>query len=112
MDKTGRRTAQFTELMEGWRMLGLIRLAVAGFVGLTVVYVVVSLYSRSVRRERLEERAAEKIAEGDLEESRREAFIEKGMRDYEESLRRKLILGVFVVPVIAVIAIVVATNFM
>lgn len=93
-------------------MVALIRLAVIGLVVLTVIYVVVSLYSRSVRREKLEGWADERIAEGRLEESERDAFIEEGMRDYEHSLRKKLILGVYVVPIIAVIILVYVTNFM
>ena len=35
-------------------MIGLVRAAVLGFLALSVVYVLVSIYSRSVRRERLE----------------------------------------------------------
>lgn len=93
-------------------MLPLIRLAVFGLIGLTILYVVISLYSRSLRREWLEDRAAEKIAEGTLDDAGRNAFIETGMRDYEHSLRRKLILGVFVVPVIVVAGLVYVMNFM
>jgi hypothetical protein len=93
-------------------MVALIRLAVVGLVVLTAIYVMVSLYSRSVRREKLEGWADERIAEGRLEEGDRDAFIEEGMRDYEHSLRKKLILGVYVVPVIVVILLVYVTNFM
>ena len=37
-------------------MIGFIRLAVFGFIGLTVLYFLVSIYSRSTRREELERR--------------------------------------------------------
>lgn len=92
--------------------MAFLRLIVFGFLALSVVYLAVSFYSRSVRREKLEGRADERIAEGRLEESARDAFIEDGMRDYEHSLRKKLILGVYVVPVIVVIILVYVTNFM
>ena len=93
-------------------MVALIRLGAVGLVVLTVIYVMVSIYSRSVRREKLEDWADERIADGRLAEGDRDAFIEEGMRDYEHSLRKKLILGVYVVPIIAVIILVYVTNFM
>lgn len=93
-------------------MLGAIRLGVFGLVVLTILYFLISLYSRSVRREKLENEAAEQIAQGTLDAEARDAYIEDGMRDYEGSLRRKLILGVFVVPVVVVIMLIYVTNFM
>ncbi|SMX31875.1 hypothetical protein [Actibacterium lipolyticum] len=92
-------------------MLGFIRLGVFGFLGLCVLYLMVAFYSRSVRREKLENQAAEQIAEGTLEVTGYEAFIENGMREYEGSLRRKLIVGVFIVPVVAVLVLIYVTNF-
>lgn len=93
-------------------MIAMIRLGVIGMIALSIIYILVSIYSRSVRREKLENRAAEMIAEGTLEETARDAYIEDGMLAYQSSLRRKLILGVFVVPVIAVAALIYVTNFM
>jgi hypothetical protein len=87
-------------------MLALARLLVIGFVVLTVIYVSLSLYSRSVRRAKLEREWDEEIRTGD-----RDAFIEDGMRDYDGSLRKKLILGVYIVPVTLVIVIIYLTNF-
>lgn len=82
-------------------MIGLIRLAVVGFVLLTVVYVLVSIYSRSVRRERLEkEWDTDPANEGRLPDERT-AFIEAGMQTYRHSLRRRLIVLVYVVPLAA-----------
>ena len=77
--------------------MGIVRLAVFGFIFLGIVYVMISIYSRSVRREKLEDKWDEDIKEGD-----RDAYIKAGMLDYETSLRKKLILLVFVVPVIVV----------
>lgn len=93
-------------------MIALIRLGIFGLIGLTVLYFLVSWYSRSVRRERLEGWADEKIAEGELEATARDTYIEDGMRDYDASLRKKLILGVYVVPIIAVSVLIYVTNFM
>ncbi len=93
-------------------MLALIRLVVIGLIGLSAIYLLVSLYSRSVRREKLENRADEEIAEGTLNPADRATYIEQGMRDYEHSLRRKLIWGVYIVPICVVAILVYVTNFM
>jgi len=88
-------------------MFALARLAIVGFIVLTIIYVSVSLYSRSVRRDKLEAEWAKNDMVGDGE-----AWVEEGLKDYDDSLRRKLILGVYVVPVLAVIAIIYVVNFM
>ncbi len=82
------------------------RLMVLGFVVLTVVYVIVSLYSRSVRREKLEKEFDEEVQTGD-----RDAFIEAGMAAYQGSLRRKLIWGVYIIPLLVLLALLLA-NFL
>ena len=46
-------------------MIAIIRLVVFGFVGLSVVYFVVSIYSQSVRREKLEKHFDEGGEEGE-----------------------------------------------
>lgn len=79
----------------------------AGLVVLTIVYVVLSVWSRSVRREKLEEEWDTDIRTGD-----REAFIEDGLRDYDQSLRRKLILGVYVIPVLFVLGMIYVMNYL
>lgn len=86
-------------------MFALFRLIIVGFVLLTIVYLCLSLYSRLVRRRKL---AAEweETRQGD-----RDAFIEKGLEEYDSSLRRKLIFGVYVVPTVLVALIVYLTNF-
>lgn len=87
-------------------MFALARLAVIGFVVLTVIYVCLSLYSRASRRGKLKEEWEEEGMTGD-----RDAFIKEGLQDYDSSLRRKLILGVYIVPVTLVIVIIYLTNF-
>ena len=92
-------------------MFGLLRLTAIGFVVLTVVYISVSLYSRSVRRERLERRWTERHGDNGPIEDRAE-FIHRGLRRYDRSVRRKLILLVYVIPVIGVATIIYVVNFM
>lgn len=88
--------------------MGLVRLIVFGFIGLTVVYFLVSIYSRSVRREKLEKQWDGNPTEpGD---AARDAFIEKGLAAYETGFRKKLILLIYVVPTVVIAAIFFLTN--
>ncbi|PVA09646.1 hypothetical protein DC366_13250 [Pelagivirga sediminicola] len=87
-------------------MLALLKLIVIGGVVLTVIYVVLSIWSRRVRRGELE---AEWLIAGRPGDE--EAFVAGGLKEYDSSLRRKLILGVYVVPVSVIAIIVYFTNF-
>jgi Ca2+/Na+ antiporter len=87
-------------------MAALARLLIIGFIVCTILYVVLSLYSRSVRKGKLREWWEEEGRPGDLD-----TYIEKGLEEYDGSLRRKLILGVYVVPFSIVAAIIYFTNF-
>jgi len=87
-------------------MLALARLLGIGLVVLTVVYFSLSLYSRRVRRGKLEREWDEEIGTGD-----REAFVRAGLKQYDGSLRRKLILGVYIVPLSLMMLIIYLTNF-
>lgn len=78
----------------------------AGLVLLTILYAVLSLWSRSVRRERLEDEW-----DRDRPTPDRDAFISDGIRDYDRSLRRRLILGVYVVPVVFALVMIYLTNY-
>jgi hypothetical protein len=89
-------------------MFALARLLVIGFLVLTVVYISLSFYSRAVRRGKLEA----EWREGETGGENMEEFVQEGLEDYDGSLRRKLILGVYVVPVCIVSFIIYATNFM
>ena len=86
------------------------RLFALGFVVMTVMYVLVSLYSSSVRREKLEKQWDADHPDGSDPGSRR-AFIETGMAAYQDSFRPKLILLVYVIPTVLVIAALVVTNW-
>lgn len=87
-------------------MLGLLRLIIVGGIFLTIVYVILSMWSRAVRRAKLRTEWEDTGRPGDLD-----AYVEAGLREYDGSLRRKLILGVYVVPVLVVSTIVYLTNF-
>ncbi len=73
---------------------------------LTVIYVVVSLYSRWVRRGKLIAHWEKKGLLGD-----RDAFLERGMRQYDKSFRKKLLLGIYVIPIGAIVLLIYITNF-
>lgn len=91
-------------------MIGFLRAAVLGFVVMTVVYVVVSIYARSTRREALEkEWDTDPANEGRLPDERA-AFIEKGIEDWRHSFRHKLILLIYILPMAAVAVIAYLVN--
>ncbi|HDR27136.1 hypothetical protein [Rhodovulum sp.] len=87
-------------------MIALLRFLLMGFVVLTVVYVSVLLYSRAMRRRKLRRHWDEKIGTGD-----RDAFVREGLALYDRSLRRRLILGVYIIPMIVVGTIVYIVNY-
>ncbi|WP_299151543.1 hypothetical protein [uncultured Tateyamaria sp.] len=86
--------------------MALIRLFFIAFVVLSIVYLSLSLYSRSRARDRLE---------GEWDESDktmpRDAFVREGLQDYDGSLRRKLIWGVYIVPMALVCLTIYLVNF-
>ena len=86
-------------------MGAMLRLAAMGFVVLSVVYVCLWFYSRAVRRGKLRD-DYEPDLDGDFD-----TYMDKGMEAYHNSLRPKLLLGVYVVPISAVAAIIYFTNF-
>ena len=89
--------------------MGLIRLVVFGFLALSVVYLAITFYSRSVRREKLEKAWAEDHPE-DSDSAARDTHIKEGMLEYQNGIRPKLILLVYIVPTIVVVATLIMTN--
>lgn len=78
-------------------MIGLIRNIVIIFLILTVVYIILSQWSRWRERVRLREdyRAqSELFRETDTQDD----FVTRGMAEYNRSLRPKLFLGVYFIP--------------
>ena len=87
-------------------IVGWIRLILMALVLLTVVYLLVSIYSRSVRRERLEKSFDAGGVEGD-----RDAYIADGMQHYERGLRKRLIWLVIILPLMAMAVTVYFVNW-
>jgi hypothetical protein len=87
-------------------IMGWLRLWFMALIGLTVVYVIVGIYSRSVRREKLEDRWVEEELEGD-----RDAWIEAGMKAYDRGLKKKLLWLIYIIPMAAFGAIIFFVNW-
>lgn len=91
-------------------MAGFVRLVIVGFVVMTIVYIVLSIYSRGQRRQKLRDEWNQGSLAG-KPPGDYDAFMEKGMADYDGSLRKKLIWGVYVIPTAIVLLIIYLTNF-
>lgn len=89
--------------------MALVRLVVFGFLFLSVIYLALSWYSRSLRREKLEDQWAAEHPEDKSSEVRKK-YIADGMKEYEGGLRKKLIWLVYIVPTVLVLAILIVTN--
>jgi hypothetical protein len=95
-------------------MLGFIRFFIIGMIALTVLYILLGIYVRSLTRERLEEEWASEN-EASLEEgsnAARDDYVEAGMQDYAGSIRPKLLLGVYILPMITFCVVFYMTNIM
>ena len=88
-------------------MFGAMRLFLVLLVLQTIAYFALSLYSRGVRRRKLETGWDEKGKLGN-----KEAFVERGLHVYDNSFRRKLILAVYIVPWVAIGALIYIVNYM
>ena len=88
--------------------MGFIKLVVFGFVGLTVVYWSVALFARSVTKERLENKFDAENPEGDR--NTRDAYIAEGLREYDTSIRPKLVGLVYIVPTVVIGTIIYTIN--
>ncbi|MDG1864237.1 MAG: hypothetical protein P8J02_13740 [Yoonia sp.] len=89
--------------------MGFVRLVLFGCLALSVVYLSISIYSRSVRREKLENAWAEEN-EGSQDMDARDAFVAEGIKAYNASFRPKLIGLVYIIPTLIVFAIIYLTN--
>jgi hypothetical protein len=87
-------------------MVAFFKLALFGYIALTVIYWLLAIYFRSMERERLEK----EHDHGDIPGTR-EAHVAHGLAAYEKSLRRRLIGLVFVIPTAVVVALVWILNF-
>jgi hypothetical protein len=87
-------------------IIGWLRLAFFALIGLTVVYFMVGLYSRSVRREKLEKRWEAEGLTGD-----RDAWIEEGMQAYDKGLKKQLLWLIYIIPMIVFCVIIAFVNW-
>lgn len=91
--------------------MGWLRLAFLMYVALTVIYFVTGIYSRSVRREKLEkEWDTDPAREGQTQEERRN-FIEAGMVHYDEGLKKRLLWLIYIIPTVAFLATIYFVNW-
>ena len=90
--------------------MALVRLVVFGFLVLSVVYLSIAFYSRSVRREKLEEEW-DAIPSADASAEERGAFIKTGLMEYHNGFWAKLIWLVYIIPTCLVAGIVYFTNY-
>jgi predicted permease len=79
-------------------MIGWIRNLVIIFLLLILAYAVLSATSNFRQRQKLK---SEYHGEAEIES--KEAFIERGLRDYNRSIRPKMLLGVYIIPFAAII---------
>jgi hypothetical protein len=95
-------------------MIAIFQLIIFGFIAMTLIYWIVSVYSRSVRREKLEKAFDSGEAMRNLPEDvtlDRDAYIETGMAAYEHGLKRRLIWLVYVIPTVVVAVTVYLVNY-
>ena len=85
------------------------RLALFGLIALTVIYWLLLVYARSLRRERLEKEYDDGSVDGDVK-GHRDDYIAQRMAKYEHSLKRKLLWLVYVLP-IGIVTVLVWLNF-
>lgn len=88
-------------------MFGFLRLLLVAVIGLTVVYILMTIYVRSLAKERLEKEWRQEGGNGD-----RDAYVKQGMAEYEKSFRPKLLLLVYILPLIAFCAVFYMSNFL
>ncbi|MDZ7908001.1 MAG: hypothetical protein U5N10_07205 [Gemmobacter sp.] len=87
-------------------MFAILRAWAIAFVLLTILYWMLRIYFRSLRREKLEKQFDAGDAEGD-----RSAYIDSGMQAYDRSLRPRLLWLVYVLPLTAIAVIIYFVNY-
>lgn len=84
----------------------LIRLFVIGFIGLSVVYALMFIWLRSLRRERLEN----EWDSGRAPHTTRDRHIADGMAQFRRSTVVRLLWGVYVLPLVALGVVIYINN--
>ena len=91
--------------------MGWLRLAFVMYVALTVIYFLTSIYSRSVRREKLEKEWDTDPAREGVPQDERRAFIEAGMQAYDKGLKKRLLWLIYILPTIGFLATIYFINW-
>ena len=91
--------------------MGWLRLAFFLYVGLTIAYFLTAIYSRSIRREKLEKEWDTDPAREGAPQDERTAFIEAGMQAYETGLKKRLLWLIYIIPTIAFAATIYFVNW-
>jgi hypothetical protein len=91
--------------------MGWLRLAFVMYVALTIIYFVTSIYSRSVRREKLEKEWDTDPAREGVPQDERRAFIEAGMVEYDKGLKKRLLWLIYIIPTIGFLATIYFINW-
>ena len=91
--------------------MGWLRLAFVMYVALTIIYFVTSIYSRSVRREKLEKEWDTDPTREGAPPVERTAFIEAGMVHYDKGLKRRLLWLIYILPTIGFAATIYYVNW-
>ena len=92
-------------------IIGWLRLAFFLYLGLTVAYFLTAIYSRSVRREKLEKEWDSDPAREGAPLSERVEFIESGMVHYETGLKKRLLWLIYIIPTIGFAATIYYVNW-
>ena len=91
--------------------MGWLRLAFFLYVGLTIAYFLTSIYSRSVRREKLEKEWDTDPAREGVSQGERTAFIEAGMQAYDKGLKKRLLWLIYILPTVGFLATIYFVNW-
>ena len=90
---------------------GSLKLAFLFYVALTILYFLVSVYSRSVRRETLEKTWDADPDRVGLPAEARAAHIDAGMVAYDRGLKKRLLWLIYVVPTLGLAGIIYVINW-
>ena len=91
--------------------MGWLRLAFFLYVGLTIIYFVTGIYSRSVRREKLEKDWDGDPETQDLSAEERAAYIAAGLKDYDRGLKKRLLWLIYILPTLGFVAVIYFVNW-
>lgn len=92
-------------------MAAFLRLILILLIAQTVFYLLLRLYLRSLRTERLEETWNERHPDRAGDSPARRAFVRRSMIRFNRTLRSRLLLLVFVLPNLAVLGIIYWVNW-